>query len=173
MTSPPSSPPFTPLIPLLFLPGPWWPNLYKGSILANNTSLLRNTGYAFCVGATDVIISRTSSASPTSTEPSAADPSPTQANNSVANLNKYAIAQSGDYCSVIAVSSTEGCVHDQRRNSHPNSGSCTKSSPAATAPLSPTCTLGTVCSIVMGVGFQGDLWGKSETGEVGRVTCAA
>jgi LysM repeat protein len=64
-------------------------------------------GYAYCVGTTDTISSTGSSSVPPTTTSSAPTPSvtapdPHQDNNAISTCNKFAQAQTGDYCYIFA-----------------------------------------------------------------------
>ncbi len=65
-------------------------------------------GYAYCVGVPNTVaLTRSPSSSPTPTSSGVPAPTPNQANNAVSNCNKYAAAQSGDYCSVRMFTSAQ------------------------------------------------------------------
>lgn len=59
-------------------------------------------GYDYCVHTSDTTTTRSTSSVPTSTQSSVPAPTPNQAGNAISNCNKYAAAQSGDYCSLFA-----------------------------------------------------------------------
>lgn len=64
-------------------------------------------GYAYCVGTADTVMqTRSPTSSPTPTSSAVPVPTPNQPNNAVSNCNKYAQAQSDDYCSVCFFSSS-------------------------------------------------------------------
>ena len=59
-------------------------------------------GYAYCIATSNYDPSRTALPAASSTTQAATLSSPTQINSIISSCNKYALAQSGDYCSKFA-----------------------------------------------------------------------